>query len=132
MGHNGGDATRAFVQAFNDQDLDALVAVLDPEIELQTSRGIVIGHEEARLWATRKAEGDLRQRLALDAVRIEGRHEIGFAQREWFWHEGGGVADAQDLTIVSTIGDDGRITRWQCFDDRDEALQAAGVGTEEA
>ena len=73
MAHNGGDATRTFVQAFNDQDLDALVAVLDPEVELQTSRGILIGHEEARLWATRKAEGDLRQRLALDAVRDRGQ-----------------------------------------------------------
>ena len=58
---------------------DALVGVLDPEVELQTSRGILIGHDEARLWATRKAAGDLRQRLVLDAIRIVGRHEIGFA-----------------------------------------------------
>ena len=57
---------------------------------------------------------------------------IAFARREWFWREGGDVADAQDLTIVATIGDDGLITRWQPFDDRDEALQAAGVETDES
>ena len=35
----GADASpRPSVQAFNDEDLDALVAVLDPEVELQTSR----------------------------------------------------------------------------------------------
>jgi hypothetical protein len=127
---SGADATRTFIQAFNDQDLDALVAVLDPEVEIQASRGIVIGHDEARRWATRRAAGDLHQRLVLDAIREEGRHVIAFARREWFWREGGDVADGQDLTIVATIGENGLITRWQPFDDREEALEAVGVRTE--
>ena len=129
---SGADATRTLIQAFNDGDLDALVAVLDPEVEIQSSRGIVIGHDEARRWATRKPTGDLHQRLVLDAIRDEGKHVIAFTRREWFWREGGDVADAQDLAIVATIGEDGLITRWQPFDNRDEALQAVGVGTEKA
>ena len=129
---SGADATRTLIQAFNDGDLDALVAVLDPEVEIQASRGIVIGHDEARRWATRKPTGDLHQRLVLDAIRDEGKHVIAFTRREWFWREGGDVADAQDLAIVATIGEHGLITRWQPFDNRDEALQAVGVGTEEA
>jgi hypothetical protein len=32
---SGADATRTFIQAFNDEDLDALLAVLDPEVEIQ-------------------------------------------------------------------------------------------------
>ena len=102
--------------------------MLDPEVEIQASRGIVIGHDEVRRWATRKVRGHLHQRLVLEAVREQGKHVIAFVRREWFWREGGDVADAQDLTIVATIGDDGLITRWQPFDDREEALQAAGVG----
>ena len=132
MAPSGADAARTFVQAFNDEDLDALVTVLDPEVEIQASRGIVIGHDEARRWATRNAKGDLHQRLVLDAIRDEGRHVIAFARREWFWREGGDVAEAHELTIVATIGEDGLITRWQPFDDREEALQAVGVGTDES
>jgi hypothetical protein len=131
MAPSGADAARTFVQAFNDEDLDALVTVLDPEVEIQASRGIVIGHDEARRWATRNAKGDLHQRLVLDAIRDEGRHVIAFARREWFWRDGGDVAEAHELTIVATIGEDGLITRWQPFDDRKEALRAVGVGTDE-
>jgi SnoaL-like domain len=129
---SGADATRTFIQAFNDEDLDALLAVLDPEVEIQASRGIVIGHDEVRRWATRKVRGHLHQRLVLEAVREQGKHVIAFVRREWFWREGGDVADARDLTIVATIGDDGLITRWQPFDDRDDALQAAGAKTAES
>jgi hypothetical protein len=127
----GPDSARTFIEAFNDEDLDALVAVLDPEIEIQTSRGIVIGHDEARRWASRIPTGELRQRLTLDWVRDEGKHVVVGARREWVWREDGRLADAQDLAIVATIGDDGRITRWQPFEDRAEALQAAGVAAGE-
>jgi hypothetical protein len=128
---SGADSARTFIEAFNDEDLDALVAVLDPEVEIQTSRGIVIGHDEARRWASRIPTGELRQRLVLDWVRDEGKHVIVGARREWLWREDGGLADAQELAIVATIGDDGRITRWQPFEDRAEALQAAGIGAGE-
>ena len=36
---------------------DALVAVLDPEVEIQASRGIVIGHDEARLLGDPQGRG---------------------------------------------------------------------------
>jgi limonene-1,2-epoxide hydrolase len=132
MAPSGVEATRTFIQAFNDEDLDALVAVLDPEIEIQASRGIVIGHDEVRRWATRKQTGNLHQRLVLNAIRDRGRHVIAFARREWLWREGGHVADAQDLTIVATIGENGLITRWQPFDDRGKALQAVGLESDGA
>jgi limonene-1,2-epoxide hydrolase len=126
----GAQAVRTFIQAFNDEDLDALVAVLDPEAEIQAARGIVIGRDEVRRWATRKTTGELHQRLVLDSIRDEGKHVVAFVRREWSWREVGDVADAQDLAIVATIGEDGLITRWQPFDDRSEALQAAGVGAQ--
>jgi hypothetical protein len=124
---SGAEAARTFIQAFNDEDLDALAAVLDPEVEVQTSRGIAIGHDEVRRWATRVPTGYLRQRLVPDVIRDEGKHVVAFVRREWFWREDGKVADAQELAIVATIGEDGLITRWQPFEDRDEALHAAGV-----
>jgi hypothetical protein len=129
---SGAEAVRTFIQAFNHEDVDALAGVLDPEVEIQTSRGIAIGHDEARRWATRIPTGHLHQRLVLDAIRDEGKHVIAFVRREWFWREDGELADSQVLAIVATIGEHDLITRWQPFEDRNEALQAAGVPAGEA
>jgi limonene-1,2-epoxide hydrolase len=126
---NGPEAVRTFIEAFNAEDLDALLDVLDPDVEIQASRGLVEGHDEVRAWATRKPTGELHQRLVLDAIRDEGRHVIAFGRREWCWREEGKVAESCELAIVATIGADGRIMRWQPFDDRDDALRAAGVDT---
>jgi hypothetical protein len=126
----GPEAVRTFFDAFNAEDVDALVAVLAPGVEIQSSRGLVEGRQEARAWATRKPSGELHQRLVLDAIRDEGRHVIAFGRREWFWREEGDVAEAHDLAIVATIGEDGLIERWQPFEDRGEALAAAGIASD--
>ena len=34
------DPVREFIRAFNERDLDAFVAVLDPEVELHSMRGL--------------------------------------------------------------------------------------------
>ena len=128
MAPDGADAVRAFIDAFNSEDLDALVAVCDQEVEIQTSRGLVIGHEEARAWATRNPHGYLWQRLVLEDVSVDGHraHVLATARRQWYWRtHPDGIADEEELSIVATIRD-GRIARWQPFEDRDEALTAAG------
>ena len=125
---SGPDAVRAFVDAFNAEDLDALVAVCDPEVEIQTSRGIVIGHEEARTWATRNPHGDLHQRLVLEELRQDDHraHVVATARRQWYWRaHPDEIADEKELALVVTIRD-GLIARWQPFEDPDEALRAAG------
>jgi hypothetical protein len=132
---SGGDAVRTFIDAFNDEDVDALVAVLDPEVEIQASRGLVIGRDEARRWATRNPNGYLRQRLVLDELREVGSHVIAAVRRQWYWRDPqsrrdhGRVAHETPLTIVATITD-GLISRWQPFDDPDQAALAAGVTPE--
>ena len=39
------EVVRRFYEAFNAQDLDAFVATLHPEVELQTARGLREGRE---------------------------------------------------------------------------------------
>ena len=123
---SAGDVVRAFIDAFNAEDLDALVATLDPDVEIQASRGLIRGHDEARRWATRNPAGQLHQRLEVDALREDGQHVIAFGRRQWYWREDAEVADEQELAFVATMSD-GKIARWQPFEDRDEALLAAGV-----
>jgi ketosteroid isomerase-like protein len=129
MAPDGVDAVSAFIDAFNSEDLDALVAVCDPQVEIQTSRGIVIGPDEARRWATRNPHGDLQQRLVLEELREDDHraHVVAMVRRQWYWRaRPDEVAHEEELTIVSTIRD-GRIARWQPFEDRAEALRAAGL-----
>jgi hypothetical protein len=117
----------AFVDAFNAENLDAMVAVLSESVEIQGGRGSVRGRDAAREWATRRPSGELRQRLLLDEVRTEGAVPVAELRRQWLWAETGEVADEQRLGVLVELDDEGLIRRWQPFDDPAEALAAAGL-----
>jgi nuclear transport factor 2 (NTF2) superfamily protein len=124
------EAVRAFIEAFNARDLDALVATLTEDVEIQGSRGLVEGREEVRQWATRKPSGELHQRLVLDGMEQHGTHVLAELRRQWLWTEHGEptgkVGDEQTLFYVATIRD-GLIARWAPFERREDALRAAGA-----
>lgn len=116
-------AVRTFYAAFNDEDLDGFVALLDPAVELQTARGLREGREEARAWATRNPGGGLGQRLVLEVVREDDRgvHAVALIRKQWWWRETDEIAHDDPEAALFTF-DDGLISRWQPFEDRDEAL----------
>ena len=120
-------AIRAFVDAFNREDLDALVASLSPTVEIQGRRGLVIGRAEAREWARRHPSGELRQRLVLEDVREDGHPPVALLRRQWRWRDSGELAEEQEIAALVVLDDEGRIARWQPFDERRKALEAAGV-----
>ena len=125
----GAEVVRAFVDAFNDEDLDALAATLSEDVEIQSTRGLIEGREEARRWATRRPTGSLRQRLVLDEVEDAGAHALASLRRQWIWREhehAGEIADEQRLFYVATLRD-GLICRWQPFEDRTVAARVAGI-----
>jgi len=127
----GPEAVRAFVDAFNAEDLDALVATLTEDVEIQGSRGLVKGRSEARNWATRKPSGELHQRLLLDRCEEHGAHVVADLRRQWVWIRGDGkptgrVADDRQVFYVATIRE-GLIARWAPFERREDALRAAGA-----
>ena len=75
------DPVREFIRAFNERDLDAFVAVLDPEVELHAMRGLRKGIEAARLWATRPP-GGVQQTIELGGA-LRGRDRGRRAARRW-------------------------------------------------
>jgi len=125
----GDSVVRAFIDAFNAGDLDAVVTTLTDDVEIQTSRGLIEGREEARQWATRRPTGELHQRLILDDLSEHGTHVIAAVRRHWVWRESGKVGDEQRLFYVATLRD-GLICRWHPFEHRRDALRAAGVAAE--
>ena len=120
------DVVRRFYAAFDAEDLDAFVATLHEHVELQTARGLRIGREEARSWATRTPEGHLRQSYLIEDLVEHHNHVVALVRKQWRWDESDELADDEAIAGLFTF-EDGLISRWQPFSDRDEALSVAGV-----
>lgn len=120
---------REFVRAFNERDLDAFVAVLDPEVELHSMKGLRKGREAARLWATR-APGGVQQTVELEELYEEGLESgggraVALIRRVWHWDEDGSHAGEDEMAWLFELHE-GRVRSWRPFEDRAEALHAGG------
>jgi len=117
---------RAFIDAFNGHDLDALVATLHPEVEIHAGRGLRRGIEAAREWATR-APGGVQQQILVEDVRGSDDRVLALIVREWWWAEGEEAraepAHADPMAWLFGFRD-GLISSWRAFDDRYAALAA--------
>lgn len=119
------DPVREFIRAFNERDLDAFVEVLDPGVELHSGRGLRKGREAARLWATR-APGGVQQTIELEELHEEGDEAVALIRRVWRWEENGEHASTDEMAWRFELRDR-RIRSWRPYDDRAEALRAAGM-----
>jgi ketosteroid isomerase-like protein len=120
-----------FYAAFNDQDLDAFVATLHPEVELETARGPRRGREQARRWATKNPAGGLDQRVALEEVcgSDSGAHAVALIRKQWWWRETEEIAyDEPEAALFGFR--DGLVSGWRPFEDRAEALALLGQAAE--
>ncbi len=123
------DPVREFIRAFNARDLDAFVAVLDPEVQLHAMRGLRKGVEAARLWATRKP-GGVQQTIELEQLYEEGLEggggtAVALISRRWHWDEDGSPAGEEEMAWVFELRAH-RVLSWRPFEDRAEALRAGG------
>jgi SnoaL-like domain len=122
------DPVREFIRAFNERDLDAFVAVLDPEVELHSMRGVRKGREAARLWATRPP-GGVQQTIELEQLYEDEAAGSGKAvaliRRRWNWEEEGSEAGVDAMAWVFELRR-GLVLSWRPVEDRAEALRAAG------
>lgn len=123
------DPVREFIRAFNERDLDAFVAVLDPDVELHSMRGLRKGADAARLWATRPP-GGVQQTIAVEALYEDGTESgagsaVALIRRKWHWDEDGSAAGEDEMAWLFELRDH-RILSWRPFEDRAAALHAGG------
>ena len=124
------DPVREFIRAFDDRDLDAFVAVLDPEVELHAMKGLRKGVEAARQWATR-APGGVQQEIELEQLYEDdtegggGGRAVALIVRRWRWEDSGELASAEAMAWAFELHD-GRVLSWRPYDDREEALREWG------
>jgi hypothetical protein len=117
---------RRFYDAFNAEDLDALVATLHPAVELVTPRGPRFGHDGARVWASRQPGGELEQRVVLEGVREHQGMAVALIRRQWWWREEQRLAEEEELGALFEFRD-GLIARVVTGEDRAAALASAGI-----
>ncbi|MGN6664136.1 MAG: nuclear transport factor 2 family protein [Solirubrobacterales bacterium] len=123
------DPVREFIRAFNERDLDAFAAVLDPEVELHSGRGLRKGIEAARVWATREP-GGVQQTIELEQLYEEGLEggggrAVALIRRVWRWAEDDSLARVDEMAWAFDLRDR-RVLGWRPYDDRDEALRDNG------
>jgi limonene-1,2-epoxide hydrolase len=123
------DPVREFIRAFNERDLDAFVAVLDPEVELHSMKGLRRGREAARMWATR-APGGVQQTIELEQLYEDGTEggggrAVALIRRRWHWAQDGSLAREEEMAWVFELRDH-RVRSWRPIEDRAEALRAGG------
>jgi ketosteroid isomerase-like protein len=118
------DAVRKFIETFNSQDLDAFAETLDPEVEIVSGRGPRHGRDEARTWATFKP-GGLQQKMVVEDMRESGDRVVALTRRQWYWDGTDELATEDEMAHLFEIRD-GRVARWQPFEDRAQALKALG------
>ena len=126
------DPVREFIRAFNERDLDAFVAVLDPEVELHASRGLRKGREAARVWATRPP-GGVQQTIELEQLYEDGTEggggrAVALINRHWHWEEDSSLAGVDVMAWFFELRDH-RIRSWRPFDDRAEALRTGNFAS---
>jgi limonene-1,2-epoxide hydrolase len=126
------DPVREFIRAFNERDLDAFVAVLDPDVELHSGRGLRKGVAAARLWATREP-GGVQQTIELEQLYEDGTEggggrAVALIVRRWHWEEGGELAGEEEMAWAFELHDH-RVLSWRPYEDRVEALRVGGFAS---
>ncbi len=124
------DPVREFIRAFNERDLDGFVAVLDPEVELHSMKGLITGPDGAREWATRK-RGGVQQTIELEELYEEGTeggggYAVALIRRHWHWDDDEGEFAGEDEMAWTFELHERRIRSWRPSEDREEAMRRAG------
>jgi ketosteroid isomerase-like protein len=117
---------RRFVDAYNRGDAEAIVALVTPDVELETPGGLERGLEAARRLAAKSTQDHALVHIEIERLVEAGDQVVVFAERQMRWRETGELADASPSDAVMTIRG-GKMARWQRLRDRREALRLAGL-----
>jgi ketosteroid isomerase-like protein len=134
MSRQNVDVFRRMVQAFNNGDLEALVAECDPAVEWEEQsipgvQPLYLGHDGVRRWWAETVLG-AEEELGSVEGRVEEVKEAGDTVIASIRFEGEGRSSgARVPMVVHIVGTfrDGKLVRRQVFLTLAEALEAAGL-----
>ena len=62
----------------------------------------------------------------IEELRENGDAVVALTRRQWYWDGTDELASEEEMAHLFTLRD-GLVARWQPFEDRAEALRAAGI-----
>lgn len=111
-------------------DVEAFAALLHPEVEIHTARGVRRGTDEAIAWA-RSVYDHLDRRYEIEELHVTGERVLVLAQVQYVWRESGEIGDSTPVAIAIDA-ENGKLRRWRVFDDPAEGLKVFAQGVESA
>ena len=115
MAGNGGDSSaelaRRVLDSLSRGDVEGFAALVHPEIEIRTARGIRTGAEQAEEWARKRYE-HLERRYSIEQLREEGDHVLALVRTQYVWSESGLVGD-ESPTAIELAFEEGKLIRWR-------------------
>jgi ketosteroid isomerase-like protein len=112
---------QAWQEAANDQDIDRLLQLSAPNIEVAGPRGSSAGQQALRDWVTRAG-------LTLQTLNVFARGDAVVVEQHGIWRSGDTGQVTGDRTVASVFRvDDGRVASIARYDSLVEALAAAGL-----
>jgi hypothetical protein len=109
------ELAREVLGALSDGDVTLFAALVHPEIEIHTARGVRRGAEEAEEWAVKRYE-HLERRYAIDELRVEGDEVLALVRTQYVWRDSGLVGD-EEPTEIELAFKDGKLIRWAFRED---------------
>lgn len=119
------DVVREYTNAFATRDVERMIALADPEIEIVTPRGTGRGHQEIRDFMERQTYG---VSMHSELVRVLHRGETVVTEErvELRYVETGERAEAFTVASVYVVRD-GRVVRLAPQSDFEAAVREAGL-----
>jgi len=109
------ELAREVLGALSRGDVPAFAALLHPEIEIHTSRGVRRGIDQAEEWAQKRYE-HLERHYLVDELRTEGGDVLAVVRTQYVWRDSGLVGD-EEPTVIDLSFRDGWLVRWQFRED---------------
>ena len=112
---------RQLLDALSRGDIDAFAALVHPEVEIHTARGIRRGADAARDWASR-AYDHVERRYEVEEIHVAGESVLVLARVKYVWRESGEVGDSEPVALELDF-EQGSLRRWRLDDDPAAALK---------
>jgi len=123
------EVSERIVQAFNDGDVEAVLAEMHPDVEFIPRRapvqGAFRGHEGIREFFADNAESFDVFHVTQEEVRDHGDHIVGVGTLR-VRGKGSGAEAVVPTAVVLTFAQ-GKVVRFEEFGERARALEAAGL-----
>lgn len=106
---------RRVLEALSRGDVQGFAALLHPEIEIRTPRGVRRGRDEAEEWAQKRYE-HLERHYAIDRMEVNGDEVLVLVRTQYVWRDSGLVGD-EEPAVIELAFSDRELIRWTFRED---------------